>query len=108
MAIDRNKLKNQIAIELTKVREQIQELEEMTRPVSPENAIGRLSRLDAINNKSVNEASLRQAREKALRLEAAFERVFDDNFGVCTSCKQPIPEGRILLMPHAKKCVKCA
>ena len=35
---------------------------EITKPIAPENAIGRISRMDAINNKSVTEAALRQAK----------------------------------------------
>ena len=33
-------------------------------PIAPENAIGRVSRMDAINNKSVNEAALKKAEIK--------------------------------------------
>jgi len=37
----------------------ISNLKDLTKPISPENSIGRVSRMDAINNKSVNEAALR-------------------------------------------------
>ena len=36
----------------------IVELKEFTEPVSPDNAFGRVSRMDAINNKSIFDASL--------------------------------------------------
>jgi len=36
---------------------------EMSQPVSPENAIGRISRMDAIQNKSVVESALCKAEE---------------------------------------------
>lgn len=38
----------------------ILEYKDMTRPVAPDVAIGRISRMDAINNKSVMEAALRE------------------------------------------------
>jgi len=36
----------------------------LTKPISPESAIGSVSRMDAINNKSINESALRQSEEK--------------------------------------------
>lgn len=107
------KLKQQIKqkilsrMELTK--DDISELEEMTKPIAPENAIGRISRMDAINNKSVNEASLRNAQAKLSQLEDALYKLDnDENFGNCRKCGQEIQEGRLLLMPESPLCVPCA
>ena len=94
-------------MELTK--DDISELEEMTKPIAPENAIGRISRMDAINNKSVNEASLRNAQAKLSQLEDALYRLDNDgNFGNCRKCGNKIQEGRLLLMPESPLCVPCA
>ena len=60
----RQELAEALVAELDKTRSAITAYEEMTAPVSPENAIGRVSRMDAIQNKSVAEAALRQARSK--------------------------------------------
>lgn len=108
MPLDKNALRDKITAELEKVSKDITDLEELTQPISPENAIGRISRMDAINNKSVNEASLRQARDKYKRLEEALSKIHEPDFGLCIRCGQPIPEGRIMLMPQARKCVRCA
>ena len=108
MSLDREALKQKISFEITKVIKDIADLEDLTRPISPENAIGRISRMDAINNKSVNEASLIQARDKHKKLQEALSKVDEADFGICARCGQPIPEGRIMLMPQAKRCVRCA
>ena len=68
----------------------------------------RVSRMDAINNKSVNEAALRQNENTLLKLQQALSRVDEPNFGKCYSCGHTIPLGRMLLVPHSKKCVHCA
>jgi len=86
----------------------IASLKELTKPISPENAIGRVSRMDAINNKSVNEAALRNAVNKLALLESALQRVNNENFGLCIRCNNPIPIQRILLMPQSNRCVHCA
>ena len=92
--------------EQTKSR--IADLKELTKPIAPENAIGRISRMDAINNKSVNEAALRIAEAKMSNLKVAFDKVDTEGFGNCLRCKQPIPMGRLMLMPGSTKCVRCA
>ena len=88
--------------------ERIEEYRELTQPIAPENAIGRVSRMDAINNKSVNEAALRKAEEQLAGLRRALGRLDEDRFGLCTRCGDPIPTGRILLMPGATTCVQCS
>lgn len=108
MKLDKAKIKGQIYIEIEKTQFSIESLVELTQPISPENSIGRISRMDAINNKSVNEASLRQAKIKLDKLEKAAKKIDEKDFGICIRCGQPIPIGRIMLIPEADKCVKCA
>ncbi|MBL4651617.1 MAG: TraR/DksA C4-type zinc finger protein [Flavobacteriales bacterium] len=86
----------------------IEDLKELTKPIAPENAIGRISRMDAINNKSVNEAALRQAEFKMSNLKIAFDKVDKEGFGNCIRCGQTIPMGRLMLLPGSSKCVRCA
>lgn len=90
------------------LQEEITELKELTKPIAPENAIGRVSRMDAINNKSINEAALRKSQEKLRKLEFALEKVDEDYFGLCGACGEEIPKGRLMLMPESAFCVNCA
>ena len=86
----------------------ISDLEELTQPIAPENAIGRVSRMDAINNKSVNEAALRKAKEELKQLQHALEVMDEPNFGLCNKCGENIRMQRLLIMPGSRRCVKCA
>ena len=94
--------------EIIKTEKLIQEYSELTKPVEPENAIGRISRMDAINNKSVTEAALRKAKDKLGKLKLALSKVNDNDFGICIKCKKPIPLGRVLIVPQARTCVSCS
>ncbi len=94
--------------EIKKTKELITEYKEMTKPVAPDDAIGRISRMDAINNKSVTEASLRQAEEKLRNLQRVLSRVGTSDFGICIKCGKAIPEARILYRPESLSCVDCA
>jgi DnaK suppressor protein len=80
---------------------------EMTKPVAPDDAIGRISRMDAINNKSVMEASLREVENKLKRLIVALEKIDNKDFGICIKCLQSIPFKRMLILPDSVKCVSC-
>ncbi len=80
----------------------------MIKPVAPDDAIGRISRMDAINNKSVTEAAFRQAEKKLVGLKYMQNNIGEKDFGLCAKCKQTIPIQRMLLMPQSRFCVNCA
>lgn len=101
-------VRKRIEEEISSTRVMVAKYRDLTKPIAPENAIGRVSRMDAINNKSVNEAALRKAETKLKNLEIALSKIDDSDFGICIRCKNEIPLGRILLMPHAVTCVHCA
>jgi len=101
-------IKKTIQVEISKTEKSITEYREIVKPVAPDVAIGRISRMDAINNKSVTEASLRQAESKLKNLQQVLAKVGSPKFGICIKCQQPIPIGRILIRPESLHCVSCA
>jgi DnaK suppressor protein len=106
--MDKAEIHHLITQEILKTEQKIVEYEEMSSPVSPDDAIGRVSRMDAINNKSVTEATLRQSKDKLSKLRHALHRVDDDDFGSCKRCGKSIPVMRVVLMPQSPYCVNCA
>ena len=103
-----NEIKVLIKSKISETEEEILELQELTKPVSPDNAYGRLSRMDAINNKTINEAALREKKQILQKLERAEERASKDELGTCLKCGDEIPFGRLKIMPYTTRCVKCA
>ena len=106
--MNKTEIKDLIRQEIDKTEQKIAEYESMSSPVSPDDAIGRVSRMDAINNKSVTEAALRQSKDKLSKLRHALHRVEEENFGLCKRCGQMIPVMRVVLMPQSPYCVNCA
>lgn len=104
----KRELVDKIESEMAVLRKDIDRLKELTAPIAPENGIGRVSRMDAINNRSVNEAALRKTVRRLNGLELALERSSDTSFGLCRGCGEEIPMGRLLLLPESVLCVKCA
>ena len=103
-----DEIKQKITEEISKTEVVIKEYKELSKPIEPDCAIGRVSRMDAINNKSVVEASLRQSERKLRNLQRVLSQLGTDEFGICLKCKQPIPLGRILIRPESLFCVNCA
>ncbi len=102
------KISTILATEIASTQDKIEEYTELCKPIAPENAIGRVSRMDAINNKSVVEAALNTAKNKMQQLLLMQSKITDTDFGTCIKCKQAIPFGRLMIRPHSKHCVNCA
>ncbi|PKQ62029.1 hypothetical protein BZG02_13905 [Labilibaculum filiforme] len=99
----------------THIKEKIEQLgkdivmlKDLTTPEAPDCAIGRVSRMDAINNRSVNEAALRKKEVQLSALKETLKNIDSDDFGKCIKCGNQIPIGRIMIMPESNKCVNCA
>ena len=105
---EKNKLRERIKEEIEKLEVDIVRLEEATKPISPENSLGRISRMDAINNKGVAEAGLRNAKSKMSKLQIAITKIDLPGFGNCAHCKQPIKTARLMFMPESTRCIRCA
>ena len=101
-------IKNLFLIEIEKTQQYIQDYEELSKPIAPDVAIGRISRMDAINNKSINEAALINAKEKLQALNYALTKINSEEFGKCARCGNQIPIQRIVLRPQSVYCVRCA
>jgi len=105
---DRTLIRERLTKKIARSLSKIAQMEDMSQPISPENSIGRISRMDAINNKSVMEAALRNARKDLDGMNNALSHVDDDDFGLCKRCAEQIPLQRLMLMPGSTRCVNCA
>ena len=106
--IDKEVVESKIIEAIKQTKIEIKDYLELTKPISPESSLGRISRMDAINNKTINEAALRKAKIRLTNLELAKTKLNSPDFGKCNRCKTQIPLGRILLIPQSKLCVRCA
>lgn len=105
---EKEQLKAIILQKISGLREEIEELTELTKPIPLDAAIGRISRMDAINNKTINEASLREKKKVLKRLERIYENSDSQEFGLCQRCGKEIPFGRLEFMPHTTRCITCS
>ncbi|MEJ2255608.1 MAG: TraR/DksA family transcriptional regulator [Woeseiaceae bacterium] len=70
--------------------------------------VGRLSRMDAMQGQAMAQAS-KERREQQLQLiNAALQRIDDDEFGYCQRCGESIDPRRLAFDPTALLCIDCA
>ena len=78
------------------------------KPVAPDVAIGRLSRLDSMQAQQMKLAQQRRQREELEHLHNALERMGKGSYGTCAYCLSPIAYERLEAMPDAVVCISCA
>ncbi len=71
-------------------------------------SVGRLSRMDALQNQAMAQAQQSRRDVEKRRLELALLRIEEDEYGYCEDCGESIPAGRLDLDLAATRCVSCA
>ena len=71
-------------------------------------SVGRLSRMDAMQQQAMSKATEQNRQRELVRIEAAERRVRDEDYGYCEECGEEIPDGRLAIDPMATMCVRCA
>lgn len=71
-------------------------------------AVGRLSRMDALQSQAMARATAARRDAERRRLAAALKRISEGEYGYCEDCGEEIAAGRLRLDPAAAKCVECA
>ncbi len=71
-------------------------------------SVGRLSRMDAMQQQAMSEAEGRRRQNDLLRIDAAFLRMDEGEYGWCNECGEAIALKRMEVDPMATHCVGCA
>lgn len=71
-------------------------------------SVGRLSRMDAMQQQAMALATERRRGAALSRIDAALARMDVGEYGWCTRCDEPIAPGRLALDPAIPVCVACA
>ena len=77
------------------------------QPVSLDEPIGRLSRMDAMQQQSMVQANRRTAQTRLTRIEAALRRHAGDEYGLCMGCEEDIGYARLKAQPETPLCIDC-
>ncbi len=98
---------------LAKIRAELEEASSLSavarEPVAlDQQSVGRLSRMDAMQQQAMSQATQATRKHNLLRVDKAERRVRDGDYGYCEECGEEIPDGRLKIDPMAERCVGCA
>lgn len=71
-------------------------------------SVGRLSRMDAMQSQAMALETKRRRKIELTRIEAALERIDEEEYGCCASCEEEINRKRLEIDPANPFCVECA
>jgi DnaK suppressor protein len=90
------------------LKQRLDRQSDQTSAVEPDRAIGRLTRLDAVQAGHMSEELRRQAGAERSRIAVALRRVANGSYGTCPKCEEDIPLARLDARPDAVLCLNCA
>lgn len=97
--------------ELLRSRDQLKALlrdsAEQAQPVDLDKPIGRLSRMDEMQQQSMAQANRRATEQRLVQIDAALSRIGHDEYGACVACEEEIGFGRLQARPEAPFCLSC-
>jgi len=70
--------------------------------------VGRLSRMDALQEQAMQVETERRRHQERQRIEAALERIDEGEYGYCAACGDEIELKRLEHDPTVPTCVSCA
>lgn len=79
----------------------------LARPVVVDGAIGRVTRIDAIQQQQMAFHARRRLQIQLEQIRAALHRLSEGSYGECTICGERILAARLDLAPETPVCVMC-
>lgn len=87
---------------------EISDLELSSQPVQlDQQAVGRVSRGDALQQQNMALANLEQCRKRMHEVVQAEEKLSESEYGYCESCDNLIALPRLMARPDSRFCLNC-
>ena len=98
-----------IALEQLEVqlREQLDAMRQGSEPVSLDEPIGRLSRMEALQQQQMAKANVKTTERRLTLIARAYQAIERDEYGECCSCEELISLPRLFARPESPLCLRC-
>ena len=101
-------LQDQLPRLQTELNEQLDISEQAASVVTlDQTAVGRLSRMDAMQQQSMAKSTREKASITLKRVQAALLEISDNDYGYCRKCDELIAFKRLQAQPEAQLCIHC-
>ena len=90
------------------LKRQLDQVADAAKPVALDQAaVGRLSRMDALQHQAMAKANQAQARTRLQQCQSALTALARGEYGYCRRCEEPIGYPRLSARPEAPFCLSC-
>lgn len=102
-------IREAVEAQVEELEKSLQEIEQSTKPVTlDQSAVGRVSRIDAIQQQQLQLAAQARMKNRMQALKATIKRLQEnEDFGFCQKCEERIPMKRLLARPESPICMNC-
>jgi DnaK suppressor protein len=104
---DRRAIRAKLEKQLEDARAQLEALRGSSAPVSLDLSIGRLSRVDAMQQQQMASAARRRTEIETRQISGALRRIQGTTYGECALCGGDIGRRRLLARPATPYCRHC-
>ena len=95
--------------DLSKLERSMRVTDEAMRPIElDQSAVGRLSRIDSLQNQGLTRNLQEREQVKLALVVGALRRIEASSYGSCSDCGAGIPFERLMVFPEVPTCASCA
>jgi DnaK suppressor protein len=102
------RLREQLVTLVAELEESLRASADAAAPVMlDQSSVGRLSRMDAMQQQSMAKATRQKAQLRLTQCKAALSSFDREEYGLCRNCEEPIGYPRLSAKPEAPFCLAC-
>ena len=102
------RLRKQLEDLAQEIDQYLRDSEDSAAAVEPDKALGRLSRMEAMQDQQLVLEMRRRKKRQKLEVQNALARIADGKYGKCVFCGKEIAFDRLEAFPEVQTCVSCA
>ncbi len=105
---DQNKYQKYLEEALHEVGKYLESSEDAAAAVSPDKGLGRLSRMEAMQDQQLVMEMRRRKKRQLVEIKLAISRLEMGNYGTCVFCGKEISPERLEVAPEVQTCMSCS
>ena len=105
---DKKKYRISLEENLLSIERYLKSSTEAAAAVEPDKGLGRLSRLEAMQDQQLVMEMRRRKKRQLAEIKSALSKLEMGNYGVCVFCNSLISAERLEATPEVQTCVRCS
>ena len=105
---DKKKYRISLQENLLSIERYLKSSTEAAAAVEPDKGLGRLSRLEAMQDQQLVMEMRRRKKRQLAEIKSALSKLEIGNYGVCVFCNSLISAERLEATPEVQTCIRCS